>query len=88
MIIDVTHECSEGWHTFTSTQFPGLFVTGQQQDLEDLYAEVPLVIAALAKSDFDKHISVTPVQTYSDYAAGLPVTHRAVSHYEIRDLAA
>lgn len=88
MIIDVSHECTDGWHTFTSTQVPGLLLMGEQADLEELYDEIPLVIAALAKADFGKDITVTPAQTYTEYAASLPVTHQAVTHYVIRDMAA
>jgi hypothetical protein len=87
MIIEVRHDCADGWHTFTSDQVPGLFLAGERADLEELYEEIPQVIAALAKCDFGRDVEVTPAQTYSDYAASLPDTHLPVKHYTIRDLA-
>jgi len=88
MIIDVMHECADGWHTFTSPQVPGLFLTAEMAQLEEIYAEIPTAIAALAKADFGKDVKAELVKSYSDYAAGLPETHQPVTHYEIRDLAA
>ena len=88
MIIDVMHECGDGWHTFTSPHLPGLFLTAEQADLPAIYEQIPVAIAALAKADFGKDIVVKLVKSYSDYAAALPVTHQPVSHYEVVDLAA
>jgi hypothetical protein len=88
MIIEVRHDCEDGWHTFTSQQVPGLFLAGERQDLEELYEEIPQVIAALAKQDFGRDVEVTSVETYSDYAARLPESHLPVKHYTIRDLPA
>ncbi len=87
MIIDVMHECSDGWHTFTSTQVPGLFMTGEQNDLEEMYDEIPVAIAALTKADFGKDVLVVPVDTYTDYASRLPASHQPVTHYAVKDLA-
>ena len=87
MIIEVRHDCAEGWHRFTSEQVPGLFLAGMREDLEEVYDEIPQVIAALLKCDFDRDVEVTPAQTYSVYAASLPDTHLPVKHYTVRDLA-
>jgi len=88
MIIEVRHECAEGWHTFTSDQIPGLFLAGEQQDLEELYEEIPILIECLTRHDFGHQVEVTPAQTYLDYAASLPASHQPVKHYTIRTLPA
>lgn len=88
MIIDVIHECADGWHTFTSPQVPGLFLTAERNDLEEIYAEIPKAIEALTKADFGKSIRAKLVDSYTEYAATLPESYQPVSHYEICDLAA
>lgn len=87
MIIEVRHDCAGGWHTLTSEQIPGLFLIGEQADLAELYDEIPQVIAALLKCDFDRNVVVTPEQTYSDYAASLPQSHQPVKHFTVREMA-
>lgn len=89
MIIDVQHECENGWHVFTSPHVPGLFLTGQQDDLEELYDEIPHVICALARADFGQDVVVEPVQTYLQYVEGLPDGFKpGVKHFSIQKIAA
>ena len=87
-IITVSHEHSEGWHTFTSEQVPGLFVTGRDEDLQGLYEAVPVVIAELAKVDFGRMVTVTPEHTFSSYMEEIrPTDIPPVRYYSIKSKA-
>jgi hypothetical protein len=88
-IVTVLHEVDEGWHTFTSEQVPGLFLTGRDEDLEQLYESVPGVIADLAKADFGRDVVVLQERTFSYYVQSLaPASVPPVSHYSIDPQAA
>ncbi len=47
MVLSVLHEQDGGWHTFTSEQIPGLFVTGPEIDMPSLLDALPSTIHAL-----------------------------------------
>lgn len=88
-IITVLHETHEGWHTFTSEQVPGLFLTGREEDLQELYESVPRVIAELAKADFGFEVIVSQEKTFSDYMESfIPARVPPLSHYSIKTQAA
>ena len=88
MIIDVLHECEEGWHTFTSPHIPGLYLVGEQPHLQELYDEIPQVISTLAKADFGREVLVSLEKTYSSYLEELPDHYRPdVRHYSIQEAA-
>lgn len=88
-IVSVIHECADGWHTFTSKQVPGLFLVGQDADLQEVYEAIPNVIAALARADFGQDVSVTPEKSFSSYVDSLPAAHPASErHYSVRPVAA
>ena len=88
-IINVHHDCVDGWHTFTSAHLPGLYVVGRQDDLEELYAEVPTVIEALVHADWGYRVQVVSVETFEEYVNALPASFRPnVRHYSVQKLAA
>ena len=88
-IITVLHESGDGWHTFTSEQVPGLFLTGREEDLQQLYEAVPNVIAELAKADFGSDVVVSQEGTFSSYMESFtPARIPPLSHYSIKTQAA
>jgi hypothetical protein len=88
-IITVTHEADGGWHTFMSEQVPGLFLTGQDEDLQELYESLPAIIAALTRADFGVDVIVSQQATFTSYLDTLRPTHiPPTSHYSIRPQAA
>jgi hypothetical protein len=88
-IVDVQHECAEGWHKFTSPQVPGFYLLAEQGDLEEVYDEIPQAIAALIFADFGIDVRLTAHKRYSDYLEELPEDYRPdLSHYVIEKLAA
>jgi hypothetical protein len=88
-IIDVIHECSEGWHKFTSPQVPGFYLVAERDDLERAYEDIPRSIEALIFHDRKERVTVRPEKTYSDYVASLPEAHEpAIRHYSVEKRAA
>ncbi len=88
-MISVDHHCEDGWHTFTSKEFPGLFICGQGSELEALYDGLPEVLEALVRADFGQDVVVRSEETFSSYRAMLPQSYLApVTHYSIASRAA
>jgi hypothetical protein len=90
-IIDVDHDCQDGWHEFTSPQVPGLYVVYEAKDIKDLetaYYDISTVIEALIYADYAVPVKVRPEKTFEQYHAGLPDTHRARRHYFVERVAA
>jgi hypothetical protein len=68
---------------------PGFNLVGEQDALEDIYTEIPQVIAALAEADFGHRVLVRLEKTHSEYVENLPESFKpGVSHYSIERLAA
>lgn len=89
MIVEVQHECVDGYHEFSSRQVPGLYLVAEQNDLEAAFDDIPAVISALIRSDFGGEVAVEPTETYSEYADRLPDEMRSkVHHYSIARKAA
>jgi hypothetical protein len=93
-IIDVTHECDDGWHTFTSEQIPGLFLTAHESDLENAYNDIGRAIEALILADYGWHVRVELKPVFSEYLKTLPPSHQPEPHsrrrlyYTVEDLKA
>ena len=41
-IINVLHECEEGFHEFTSPQIPGFYLVVDQDDLKAGFEDIPV----------------------------------------------
>lgn len=88
-IIDVVHQCSNGWHKFSSPHIPGFYMVAEQNDLEEVYSEIPSAIAALIAADFGMDVKLRVQTSYSAYLEELPEEYRpSVSHYVIEELMA
>ncbi len=88
-IIDVMHVHEDGWHKFTSSQIPGLYLIVESRDLEQAYDDIPRAIEELIFVDSGKRVTVRPEKTYSDYYKTLPDSHRPIiRHYSVEPLAA
>lgn len=88
MIIDVRHECVNGWHEFTSPQIPGLYIVAEQNDLEAAYEDIPIVIAQLIEADTGKKVSIKREPSYEEYLEGLPWSFRPSMFYSVEKIAA
>jgi hypothetical protein len=89
MIIDVRHECANGWHEFTSPQVPGLYIVAEQDDLEAAYEDVPVVLALLIEADTGRKVTVKREPSYEEYVDALPESYRpSIRHYSVEKLAA
>ena len=58
VVLQVSHETRAQWHTFTSSDVPGLFVMGQSDHLSDLLDSLPATIAALVEARTGKSADV------------------------------
>ena len=88
-IIEVTHACSEGWHTFTSEHIPGLFLTVHEANLEAAFYDIPKAIEALIFADYKRRVQVRPEITYDEYLVTLPPSHKPTrKYYAIEELRA
>lgn len=66
-ILDVWHHRSDGYHKFTSPHVPGLYLVAEGRDLQEVYQEIPNVIAAIVKADFGHDVAVARENTCSLY---------------------
>ncbi len=83
-IVDVRHVCTDGYHKFTSPQVPGLYLIAEQEHLEEVYAEIPQVIAAIINADFKSDVQVTIQKSYAAYENELPPEFKPeFSHYSV-----
>jgi hypothetical protein len=60
-VLTVRHEFAHGWHTFTSDDIPGLFVSGHERDYHELRESLPV------EADFRKPFKVRQVPVFSGY---------------------
>ena len=68
-IMSVFHEHQTGWHTYTSPQIRGLFLTGPDEDAQALLKALPSTICALIESMEHRSVSVQQAESYRGYAA-------------------
>ena len=88
-LIDVHHECVDGWHEFTSPHVPGLYIVAEKDDLEAAFEDLPVTIANLIKADYKIDVTVRLEHTYDEYVDNLPPEFRpSIRHYSIERLAA
>lgn len=88
-IINVLHECEDGFHEFTCPQVPGFYIVVRQDDLEAGFEDVPNVIRELIWADHGIRVSVTHAESYSEYLDKLPDSHKpSIRSYIIEKLAA
>jgi hypothetical protein len=89
MVIDVVHECSEGWHELTSPQIPGLYIVVEQDDLEAAFHDVPAAIEMLIEADTGRRVKVVQLESYDEYVEKLPPAYRPASirHYTVQQAA-
>lgn len=79
--IDVSHECADGWHTFTSDHIPGLFLTVHEANLEAGFNDIPQAIEQLIYADYGRKVKVEAQLTYDAYLVTLPESHKPTRHY-------
>ena len=89
-IVDVIHDCKDGWHKFTSPQIPGLYIVAAADDLEEAYADIPRAIAELIFADRGRRPVVRAESSYAEYLKTLPASRRPseIRHYSVEFLAA
>jgi hypothetical protein len=63
-VLNVRHEAHDGWHTFTSPNLRGLFLTGRAKDLDQLYDCLPTAIATLIECDTAGPFKVRPAKPF------------------------
>ncbi len=68
-ILSVFHERQTGWHTFTSPQIRGLFLTGPDKDAQALLEALPSTIRALIEAMEHRSVSIQQAESYRGLAA-------------------
>lgn len=68
-ILSVFHQHETGWHTYTSPQLPGLFLTGPDADAPALCDALPSTIGALIEAADQRAVSILPAESYRGRAA-------------------
>lgn len=70
-ILSVFHQHETGWHTYTSPQLPGLFLTGPDEDALSLSDALPSTIRALIEAADQRAVLIRRAESYrSRTAAG------------------
>jgi hypothetical protein len=88
-IINVVHECADGFHEFVSQQIPGLYIAVEQHDLKAAFDDIPHVIEELIFADYGIKVAVKHQQEYSEYLKTLPESHQPkIYNYRIELLKA
>lgn len=83
-VVDVIYEPVEGYHRFTSPQIPGLCVIVDPEQYKLGVADLPDAIALLLRADFGRQVTVTPLETFSDYDRLIATAERKrVLHFAI-----
>jgi hypothetical protein len=88
-VLTILHRHTTGWHTFTSLQLPGLFVTAKDEDSDELLETLPSTINALIRAHSNRMVSAVPLKPYVDKfaEAGCPdeetVIHFMLSDHEV-----
>lgn len=87
-IVDVWHHRTDGYHKFTSPQVPGLYMIGEDKDVDEIFEEIPILIAALVKADFGFEVSVSREGTcalYREITEHMPGP--AILHFSVARMA-
>ncbi len=63
-ILSVFHLHETGWHTYTSPQLPGLFLTGPDEDALALSNALPSTICALIEAADQRAVSIRQAESY------------------------
>ena len=81
-ILSVFHQHETGWHTYTSPQLPGLFLTGPEEDALALSDALAPTICALIEAAEQRAVSVRPAESYRGrVASGHNIAVRDVLHF-------
>ncbi len=86
-VLSVAHQHNAGWHTFTSMQLPGLFLTGPDDQYAALREALVSTIAALIAAERGRssdalRLDVSQVPSFKRFRAGKndePVLHFVVN---------
>ncbi len=68
-ILSVFHQHETGWHTYTSPQLPGLFLTGPDEDALSLSDALPSTICALIEAADQRAVLIRRAESYRSRAA-------------------
>ncbi len=63
-ILSVFHQHETGWHTYTSPQLPGLFLTGPDEDARALSDALAATICALIQAADQRAVSIRQAESY------------------------
>ena len=63
-VLSIIHQYRTGWHTYTSPQMPGLFLTGPDEDAQALLDALPSTICALIHAAEQRSASIHRTQSY------------------------
>ena len=81
-ILSVIHQHETGWHTYTSPQLPGLFLSGPEEDAAALSEALAATICALIEAAEQRAVSVRRAESYRGrIAAGHNIAVRDVLHF-------
>ena len=81
-ILSVIHQHETGWHTYTSPQLPGLFLTGPEEDARALSDALPSTICALIEAADQRAVSIRQAESYRGrLASGHNIIARDVLHF-------
>jgi hypothetical protein len=81
-ILSVFHQHETGWHTYTSPQLPGLFLTGPDEDARALSDALPSTICALIEAADQRAVSIRQAESYrGGLGTGHNIAARDVLHF-------
>ncbi len=81
-ILSVFHQHETGWHTYTSPQLPGLFLTGPDEDAMALSDVLASTICALIQAAEQRAVSIRRAESYRGHiASGHNIAVRDVLHF-------
>lgn len=63
-VLSVVHRHTAGWHTFTSGQLPGLFLTGPDEQFAELREALASTINALIHADSGINPDISPLPSF------------------------
>lgn len=87
-ILSVFHQHETGWHTYTSPQLPGLFLTGPDEDARALSDALAATICALIEAAEQRAVSIRQAESYRGHlASGHNVAARDVLHFLVTSAA-
>jgi len=86
-ILSVFHEHVAGWHTFTSPQMPGLFLTGPDEDFNALCDALPSTINALIEAEGRRPVSIQAAESYhNNVTEAAKADRQKVLHFMITSI--